>query len=166
MVHGSRGDLCLTAFNAWSPVTSESRPQRGRVEVSRLLQSVMRCLPAWLLVAAGHRLLRAAVGQNRSPQQLPPMQMHRCSSGHCRCWLGTAGQATEYASLEALNRRREQRWSLRLFLVALWTAHLWAFGPIGQWVVHVYCMYICFSHRNLGYSMAYRGIPLAPPMTP
>ena len=25
-------------------------------------------------------------------------------------------------------------------------------------------MYICFSHQNLGYSMAYRGIPLAPPM--
>jgi len=53
------------------------------------------------------------------------------------------------ATAAAALSQREQRWPLGLFLVALWAVLPWAFGPIGQWDLHVtkLCMY--FSHQNL-----------------
>ena len=56
-------------------------------------------------------------------------------------------------------------WVARCFL----SVGLWGFGQAARFAnvanIQAYtCICICVCLQNLGYSMAYRGIPLAPPM--
>jgi hypothetical protein len=123
-VQGSWGDLCLAAFNAWSPATGESRPPRGRVE------GAGRCSPwcaarllgcCWPPAVAPQSAAASALPDADAPplRPLPPLAYKQASSkgnnaGHWGCFLWPCG---------------------------LLICGPWAFGPVRQWDVHVYYVY-------------------------